>query len=338
MAHNVETMAWTNEEPWHGLGERVDGNLTPKEMAKAARIDWTVSKRELWMGGGEDSDGSLLRVPGNYALVRDTDNRVLSPSVSEGYKPFQNLEVIEFFDKFVKAGDMTMETAGSLRNGQFIWALSKLKSDFELPGGDKVNGYLLLMSPHKVGFGLWIQFTPIRVVCNNTLSLALGFNLDSKQGMSVAAQQKGVFRFPHLSEFDGQAKRMAEEALGLSTNQMSEFRAAAAVLASAPANEEEIRDYLLDVFGVRRAIEEGVQKREPKAITHVMEALEKAPGADLKSARGTWWGAVNAVTYAIDHTLGANRDSRMSSAWFGERSTYKRRALSLALEKAGALN
>ena len=180
MAHEVETMAYAGQVPWHGLGKQVDGDMSPEQMLKAAQIDWTVSKRpaytvdkpNCWNIVDPTGEAGFLRCPDNYFLVRDSDNKILSPC-GEGYVPFQNSEVMDFFKKFTEAGSMTMETAGSLKEGKDIWGLAKLKDEFALAGGDEVGGYLLLNNSHQVGKAMTVMFTPIRVVCNNTLTMAL---------------------------------------------------------------------------------------------------------------------------------------------------------------------
>jgi hypothetical protein len=116
----VETMAYAGEVPWHGLGEKVEENLTPTEMLEAAGLDWTVSRRAMFTTqepGTNQTEGTLTT--SDYGvLVRDSDNKVLGPC-GKNYIPVQNEQVFSFFDKFVKAGDMTMGTAGSLNGGRY---------------------------------------------------------------------------------------------------------------------------------------------------------------------------------------------------------------------------
>ena len=160
MSHNVETMAYTNEVPWHGLGVSLKSAPTVEGMLRAARIDWTVSKRKLATTNGEDK--FTHAVTSHFALTRDSDNRVLDV-VAAGYVPTQNSEAFGFFNEFVKAGRATMETAGSLQYGKYVWGLANLKTNFTLPGNDRVNGYLLLLSPHKQGKSLLAKLTQVRV-------------------------------------------------------------------------------------------------------------------------------------------------------------------------------
>ena len=158
MSHEIETMAYAGETPWHGLGNPVSNNMTPEEMLVAADLNWTVSKRQAYTLDNPNclnlldprSEANFLRCDGNYFLTRDSDNKILSPC-GEGYVPFQNHQVLDFFKKFTEAGNMQMETAGSLKAGKDIWGLAKLNQKYELAGNDEVGGYLLVNNSHTVG-------------------------------------------------------------------------------------------------------------------------------------------------------------------------------------------
>ena len=170
MAHNIETMAWTGDKPWHGLGIEVAPDLTPEEMLKAAQLEWTVTKRPAYTLTDPQwhEDVGVMQADGHHFITRDSDNRILS-HCGDDYIPIQNEDIFKFFKKFTEAGHMTMDTAGSLRDGAEIWGLAKIAADFKLAGGDEVKGYLLINQPHVAGKAMTIKFTPIRVVCNNTV-------------------------------------------------------------------------------------------------------------------------------------------------------------------------
>jgi phage/plasmid-like protein (TIGR03299 family) len=214
MTSAVEKMAYAGETPWHGVGHKVTDNLTPDQMAKAAGIDWTVSKRKIMLADGNGE------IPGRFALCRDTDHKCLS-IVGSTYRPVQNPSAMDFFSKFVKAGHMKMETAGSLWEGRYIWGLARIGKDFSIGKADEVRGYVLLCSPHVLGKAMLLQCTPIRVVCWNTLCMALGSSLKGKGN---------AFRMPHTTEFSDAVKADAELALKLVTEQMVEFKDAATLL------------------------------------------------------------------------------------------------------------
>ena len=342
MAHQVETMAWANDEPWHGLGGEVPATLTPLEMQEAASLDWTVSKRPSYTIDAPEwsEDVGLIQADKTFHIVRDSDNQILS-HCGKDYIPIQNEDVFKFFKRFTEAGHMTMETAGSLKNGGEIWGLAKISEDFELVGEDQIKGYLLINQPHIVGRSMIIKLTPIRVVCNNTLTFALG---------SAGAS----FRIPHVKAFGDEAIRAAEEALGLSGERMAEFKEAATFLTKKKAKHSDFLEYVGEVYqptmiaDYRRDQELKAQGKLigelPPLVENfnkypnlAVEALKHAPGASLKSSRGTWWGALNAITYVEDHLHESEiPGNTLHSAWFGAAANRKSRALDLAVKYARA--
>ena len=171
MSHEIEivngqaSMAYVGETPWHGLGVRLPDEVAPYQMMEAAGLDWAVEKQALVTAEG-------AAVTEKEALVRTSDNKVLD-IVGKNWNPVQNEEAFNFFNDFCATGGMSMHTAGSLKGGQVVWALAKVNDSFELFGGDKVESYLLFSNPHKFGQAIDVRFTPIRVVCNNTLTLSL---------------------------------------------------------------------------------------------------------------------------------------------------------------------
>tara|TARA_R100001244_G_scaffold104829_1_gene77795 strand:+ start:187 stop:1251 length:1065 start_codon:yes stop_codon:yes gene_type:complete len=341
MAHQLETMAWTGDKPWHGLGVEVEPNLTPLEMQEAAGLDWTVSKRPSYtLDAPEWSENvGLIQADKTFHIVRDTDNRILS-HCGKDYIPIQNKNIFEFFKRFTEAGHMTMETAGSLKDGGEIWGLAKISEDFELAGEDHIKGYLLINQPHIVGRSLIIKLTPIRVVCNNTLTFAL------QRGGTAS------FRMPHVKVFGDDAVKAAEEALGLSGARMAEFKEMATLLSKKKAKHSDVLEYVGEVYqptmikDYRRDQELKAQGKLlgelPPLVENfnkypnlVVNALKQAPGAHLKSAKGTWWGALNAVTYVEDHLHESEiPGNTLHSAWFGAAANRKSRALDLAVKYA----
>ena len=318
MAHMVETLAYSGAKPWHGLGVPVPPDIDVDEMLVRAGLDWSVGKVPLHML----VDGEQLPVPGYYALVRSTDHSVLS-AVGSGYEPVQNRDLLDFFQEFVTAGGMELETAGSLDRGRRVWAMASIRDGFELAGGDAVTGHLLLANSHIQNAALVAMFTPIRVVCSNTLAMAL-------RGGGA-----GVFRHAHHAAFDpGRAKAV----LGLARGQLAEFRETAGFLAARRYDPEEVERFFLEVFDPERAANANgtdTAVRLPR-VAMALDALDTQPGGELAAAAGTWWGAANAVTFLQDHRLGRSAETRLSSAWFGEGRQFKLRALRLATEYAKA--
>ena len=222
MAHQVETMAYAGEVPWHGLGVPVSNDLTPTQMMKKAGLDWRVVEAESFV----EYDGK--RIPtGQKSLIRNTDGKILT-NVGENWNPCQNETAFEFFGEFVMNGDMEMHTAGSLRDGQMVWALAKVKDSFEVFGGDKIDSYLLFSNPHQYGKSIDVRFTPIRVVCNNTLSLSL----DSKKDNSV--------KVGHRIEFDSS---QVKTALGIANQKLNSYKEMAEFLGSKGYTADSLIEY-----------------------------------------------------------------------------------------------
>lgn len=313
MAHNLETidnkvaMAFRENGglPWHGLGVALPDEATPQEMMKAASLDWKVEKSENFIQRG----GEFVPT-GNFSLVRETDGKVLT-QVSEGWEPVQNEQAFEFFNDFVEKGDMQMESAGSLYDGSIVWAQANLKDGFEILGGDKVDGYLLFSNPHRYGKTVTIKFCATRVVCNNTLTLAL----NSKGLREVKVN--------HTRKFD---EGKVKELMGLADIQMGRFKEAAEFLASVKVDADMIDEFYGDLFGV----DENKQLKRNGLIAKA--ALSHQPG--LEYAEGSMWQLFNSVTYSTNHVFGRKADNRMDSLWYGNAEKLNTQALNKALEMA----
>lgn len=314
MAHMIEfldgkaSMAYAGETPWHGLGTEVPADITPADMLKAAGLDWKVTPVPAFAEIG----GKQVSV-GRSALVRDIDNKILDV-ITDDWIPNQNSTAFEFFNDFIAAGEMEMHTAGSLRDGQMVWALAKVKESFELFKGDQVDSYLLFTNPHRYGWSIDVRFTPIRVVCNNTLTLSL--NTASSKMVKVS----------HRNEFDGD---LVKETLGVAKEKLAKYKEMAQYLGSKRFTEESITDYFKRVFPVA-----GTKKDISKNAQIALDVLEQQPGAEY--AEGTWWQAFNAVTFMTDHVIGRNADNRLQSAWYGFNKNLKNKALETAVEFADA--
>jgi phage/plasmid-like protein (TIGR03299 family) len=306
MAHLVETMAYAGEVPWHGLGHKVPSDLSTDQMMKAAGLDWTVQKIPAFVKIEDESQAIDAA-----ALVRSSDNKILDV-VSSDWNPVQNQEAFDFFQDFVNAGDMEMHTAGSLKGGQIVWALAKIKDSFELFGGDQVDSYMLFTNPHVYGQSLDIRFTPIRVVCNNTLTLSL-------------SQKNGTaFKLSHRREF---VADQAKQALGIAHAKLDEYKSMASWMGSKRYDNESIKTYFQELFPSQG-------DKDSRNAIKALEVLELQPGA--KFAEGSWWQAFNAVTYMTDHIMGRTNDARLQSAWFGVNKNLKNKALQLAIDMANA--
>lgn len=314
MAHMIEmkadgtaSMAYAGDVPWHGLGRRVPNDLTPDQMAQAAGLDWEVRKVKAYA-----HIAGKRRPIGWSALVRNTDDKVLD-IVSDAWNPVQNSEAFQFFADFVASGGMEMHTAGSLQGGCIVWALAKVNESFELFGGDRVDSYMLFTNPHRFGQAIDVRFTPIRVVCNNTLTLSLD------------SASRNFQKVTHRKKFDADE---VKQAMGIAHVKLTKYREMAEFLGSKRATADRIVEYFKTVFP--GSDKDAVSRNAKRAI----ELVETQPGA--RFAAGSWWQPFNAVTRMADHELGRTVDNRLESAWYGNWSRKKVEALNTALEFAEA--
>lgn len=321
MAHEIEVingvaqMVYVGDTPWHGLGTQIPADLSPQQVLEKAGLDWTVEKIPAFAEVG----GKQVNI-GRSALVRSSDNSILDV-VTNDWNPLQNQEAFQFFDEYCQAGDMEMHTAGSLKNGQVVWALAKVKDSFELFGGDQVESYLLFSNPHKFGQSIDVRFTPIRVVCNNTLTL------------SLQQQAKRAVKQSHRTVFNADS---VKEQLGIATDKLAKYKEMAQFLGAKRYTEEKLKEYFNDVFPVLAYNKEkGPQRKDlSKSASRALEVMDTQPGAEF--ARGSWWQAFNAVTYLTDHEIGKSVDTRLQSSWFGANQRLKVKALESAIEYAEA--
>ena len=321
MSHEVEIingeaqMAYAGSKPWHGLGVPVSNDLTPQQMQQKAGLDWTIDKREIEVPG-------IGPIEGKKALVRSSDNKIFDV-VGNDWNPIQNDDAFAFFNQYVAAGDMEMETAGSLKGGRNVFALAKVKESFSILGDDQVDSYLLFSNPHEYGKAIDIRFTPIRVVCNNTLTF------------SLQSASKNFVKLNHRSVFDAD---MVKQQMGLASEKFAMYKDMATFLSTKKFSVDALIQYYDEVFPHTYANSRDKKVQELADLTkngkQAMDILYTQPGAQY--GEGTWWQALNSVTYMTDHLMGKNSESRLQSSWFGQNQARKVKAVNKAVEYANA--
>ena len=312
----IETTASVGSSPW-GIGEIVSNDLTPQQMMQKAGCDWRVEKVPTYA----DFNGEKIPT-GMEALVRDSDNKVLT-QVGGNWEPCQNETAFEFFNEYCLEGGMEMDTAGSLKGGKMVWALAKIKESFDVLKGDQIDSYLLFSNPHEYGKSIDIRFTPIRVSCMNTLAMAL-------KGTAVTGA-----KINHRKVFDA---NHVKTTLGLAHEKFEQYKELSQFLASKKFSAESLIEYYNEVFPRTYQGKNPPVVKEFKDLTangqKAFEVLDSQPGAQF--GKGSWWQALNSVTYLTDHVMGREADSRMTSAWFGANQNRKQTAVSKAIEFAEA--
>lgn len=318
MTAAVESMAYVGEPPWHRFGAIVEGNLSPREMQFAAGLNWDVEKVPLQFEYKQRTQKT-----DQFALIRTADGTVLDIIKSDNWAPVQNEEAFEFFDRFVKHNGMTMEVAGSLRDGKFVFVLAKMNKSFDVgPGGeDRTDGYVLFTNPHQYGHAVDIRLTPIRVVCMNTLSIAL----KTESNVNV--------KYSHWHSFDVEA---AQSVFAELLSSFGDYADTAGFLAAKSYDDQSLQQYFDKCFPYvpNMHSKNPPIDRSSANANRAFDIVETQPGADLSP--GSWWNAVNAVTFLTDHELGKSAETRLHSAWYGKGDRRKRHALKLGIEYAKA--
>ena len=269
----VESMMYVREKPWHGLGTRVEEAPTSADALRMAGLDWNVVQRNIQVCGGS-------KIQNYKANIRDSDGTVLGV-VSDRYKIVQNAEDFEFTDSLI-GGEVRYETAGSLTGGKKIWLLAKLP-EAEIVG-DKTEPYLCFTNSHDGSGAIRVCMTPIRVVCNNTLNLALD---SAKRAWSVR----------HTGDM---ASKMHEAriCLYMANAYMDELSQTADRLVNTTVSRDKLMDILNEMFPISEDSSDR-EKENIKKLKNEYMVCYFAP--DILKFRGTAWGAVNAMSDMISH-------------------------------------
>ena len=317
MAHEVQTMAYVQDEPWHGLGNLLPPNQPLEVWLSSAGMDWRIQDAPVLFNVA-GNDGLHVRASPDAKVLFRSDSLEPLSVVSKRYQVVQPREVLEFYRELVSAGGFELETAGVLKGGRKLWALAKTGQETVLRGGDKVKAYLLLATSCDGTLCTTAQFTSVRVVCNNTLQMAVGDNF-------------GAVKVPHSTKFDPE---LVKEALGLGLSNWDRFLESMRSLASRPVHKFEAMNFLVNVLGDPEV--PLVNQPNQKALNNVYALYSgSGKGSELASANGTAWGLLNAVTEYVDHSRRSrNQDYRLDSAWFGQGAGIKAKAFNEALKLA----
>jgi phage/plasmid-like protein (TIGR03299 family) len=325
MAHELliengkAAMMYVGEKaPWHGLGQKLDKPATSAEAIKAAHLDWEVAKVPLYMKGRKQ----YRPVKAKYAVVR-TDQPQPEPMgiVAENYQPLQNREAFTWFDEIVGHGAAIYHTAGALGNGERVWVLAKLPGEIRVKGEDVSEKFLLLSNSHDGESSVQVKFTPIRVVCQNTLTMALS------SGQTVK-----------ISHTRSLKERMeaAKENLGIIHEQFLKIEKDFQQLAEIQIKKAGLDEYLAAVFPMPS------DDKDTAAINRVTTARQKSGqlfetgrGNGAEKVRGTLWAAYNGIAEFVDYgSTRRDASQRLESIWFGSGYLTKARAFNVAGKKA----
>ena len=319
MAHNIDTMAYYGERPWHGLGTELKSPATAEEAIVAAGLSWQVEK---WNLSAQGMDLRKADVDKKKATVR-ADNGTVLGVVGENYQVIQNTEAFGFFDSIVGEKAAMYHTAGSLGKGERVWILAKLPGEIRVAKDDVTEKFLLLANSHDGTMALKMFFSPVRVVCQNTLNMSLA---DARDGISLR----------HSGDINRKIEQ-ARKLLGITVKLYDEFEEMAQALVKKQMTEEMIRNFLKKVVPVKG---DELTTRGENIRVAMWEKIETGKGNTLYGVKGTAWAAINGVIEYLDHERTVKKDGgeigvnelRLTSSWFGTSARTKAKAWDSILE------
>lgn len=275
MSANVESMFYVRETPWHGLGTKVNEAPTSKDALIYAGLNWKVVQNNVYT-----QDGSLIS--GYKANIRSTDRSVLG-IVSDRYKIVQNQDAFQFTDDLLGEG-VTYETAGSLQGGRKVWMLAKMPHRYII-SGDEIEPYLVVMNSHDGSSGIKVAMTPIRVVCQNTLNLALS----SAKRTWAAKHTENVMLRVHE----------AQETLGLAELYMSELGRSIDDLSRIRLTDKKVVAFMQEFFPVAADMPDVQRKNNLRLLDDMKRRYWEAP--DLSGVGKNGYRFINAVSDFATH-------------------------------------
>lgn len=326
MAHNInntngkDSMMYYGEKPWHGLGTELKNPATAKEAIVAAGLNFDVVKMPLFINTNK---GKLIKLDDKFATVR-TDTNVPLGVVGARYQPVQNSDAFSFFDSLVGEGESIYHTAGALGKGERIWLLAKMPDYIKIKGvngkEDIVEKFVLLANSHDGTSNVIAKLTPIRVVCNNTLSLALK---DGEQEV----------RIRHTANAEERMKE-AHKVLGLTNKLYSDLETIFNSFSNKQVKKEVVNEFFLKMIPDNK-LSENHTRSENQRLS-LMNLYDSGKGSEM--SRGTVWGLYNAVTEYVDHEKYSNKQmkkedfNKIENIWFSNGERMKQQAFNLSLE------
>lgn len=320
MAHLIEKMAYVGQTPWHELGNQLPPKQPLEVWAETAGMDWRICETPVrYMTEQAGALGSIRTFEEQKVLYRSDTKAPLSV-VGGRYQIVQPRDVLEFYRDLTEVSGFELETAGVLKAGKKFWALARTGKETALKGNDAVKGYILLATSCDGTLATTATPTTVRVVCNNTLSIALN-------GASSAV------RVPHSTTFDAQA---VKRQLGIAVSGWDTFMYRMKTLAERKVKTHEALNFFLRVMCQTDTHADSQILTNERGLKKVQELYEgRGRGAELVAAKGTAWGLLCAVTEFVDHERRArSQEYRLDSAWFGQGAGLKQRALDAALQLA----
>ena len=301
--------------PWAGIGKDVGGAESVTDAMQKAGSDWTVSKEPMFLADGREVT--------QKAVVRSDSKDVLG-YVTPKWTPYQNADAFKWFEPFVEANEVEFSTAGAFKQGRITWILARLNRDnAEIASGDEVAKYLLLSNSHDGKLAVRVGFTPIRIVCTNTLHAA---HRSSKSRLMRVNHSKHV-------------KQNVDDIREIINTANADFEATAEqyrFLASKQIKTSDLEQYVKVVLGKGNVDRDDLSTRTKNQMLKIIELFDEGKGNSNPAIAGSYWAAYNGVTEWLSYERGNNNDNRMSSLWFGQNASVNKSAFDSAMEMAAA--
>ena len=318
MAHNLNvvggrvSMFYTGDKPWHKLGTHLDNPATAREAIVAAGLNYAIAKEPMYLANSKV-------IEGKFANVRQ-DTKDFLGIVGDRYQIIQNTEAFTFFDSVVGDGKAIYETTGALGKGERVWILAKLPGEMVIAREDVVEKYLILTNNHNGLSCLQMYFSPVRVVCQNTLNASLG---DAKNGISIR----------HVGNIQSKVDE-ARRVLNISFNYYEEFEKICKQLVDVKMDTKKSDLYFNDVLGIKENDEDSTRKLNEK--NQLLHLFEYGKGQSNPAIKHTAYAAYNAVTEYVDHyktvkNLGEDKTNQLKNIWFGTGASFKEEAFNKAV-------
>lgn len=327
MSHEVQSLMFANSLPWHGIGKQVSEDITTNQAIVEAGLDWRVDMVPLYTGkpGLVDPQGNPITVADLEAPAKATirsDTGEILGVVGNRFHPLQNPDAFKFFDQFLDAGEATLEVAGALCGGKRIFILAKIKRDpMQIVSDDIVEKYILLAHAHDGTLSVHAGLTPIRVVCMNTLRLAL------------SDRESQLIRIRHTARVNENLD-LVKETINVADAKFEATAEQYRFLTTREVNQADLERYVRRVFVPGQ--DENDDETGKRIVNNVTPLFEEGMGNNIAGVRGTWWAAYNAVTQYLTYNRGKDAGKRLNQTWFGSGADINRRALEEAVNFANA--
>lgn len=318
MAHMIDesngraNIAWIGERPWHGMGTEMPEGADLDQWRVAAGLDYSVLRSKVQY----THDGELREGEGSILLRSDNGNML--SHVTDRYKVVQPKEVIEFYRDLCDVHGFKLETAGALSDGKRVWALARTGEGFTVGRNDRIENYLMLATSYDKSMATRCLFTTVRVVCHNTLSMAVA---DKTGGVSIS----------HAAMFDASKVKLD---LGIMDSSSIVMADAFKAMTTRKVKDSEASRWIAKVL-FDLTDDKEIQEQTTKATNIIKGVFDLYKGAGkgsgFETANGTAFGLMNAITEHVDHHAARNVNNRMQSAWFGAGEKLKAKAYTEAL-------